>query len=122
MNNIIISCKNCKEKSDNPKGKFGLKKMPKILCILIENKKDYKVSLKLEEKLNIEKYVNSETIKEYNLVSAVIKTSENDTYNTLIKNMNDNNWYLNLENNSVPFDTKTEKQVGKPFLLIYKAK
>ena len=50
--------KNCKEKSDNPKGKFGLKKMPKILCILIENKKDYKVSLKLEEKLNIEKYVN----------------------------------------------------------------
>jgi hypothetical protein len=122
MNNIIISCKNCKEKSDNPKGKFGLKKMPKILCILIENKKDYKVSLKLEEKLNIEKYVNSETIKEYNLVSAVIKTSENDTYNTLIKNMNDNNWYLNLENNSVPFNTKTEKQVGKPFLLIYKAK
>ena len=122
MNNIIINCKNCKEKSDHPKGKFGLKKMPNILCILIENKKDYKVSLKLEEKLNVGKYVNPDTIKEYYLVSAIIKSSGNDSYNALIKNMNDNKWYLNLEYNSVPFDFKTEKQEGKPFLLIYKAK
>ena len=122
MNNIIINCKNCKEKSDHPKGKFGLKKMPNILCILIENKKDYKVSLKLQEKLNVGKYVNPDTIKEYYLVSAIIKSSGNDSYNALIKNMNDNKWYLNLEYNSVPFDIKTEKQEGKPFLLIYKAK
>ena len=121
INNMSITCRNCKEKSEDLNGKYGLKKMPKILCILLHNEKRYKVSLKLEEKLNVSKWLKQENEKEYNLICAIINSKDDDKYYALIKNRNNNNWDLYLDNNKKNVSIKEENLNAKPFLLIYRA-
>ena len=116
-NNVF--CRNCKYTSSSTNGIYQLEKMPNILCLFFKNKKDYKVSIKIEEKLHESKYL---LLKKYELICAIIDTGNNIKYNAMIKNKENTSWELYLENNNKEatniYDAKTK---GKPVLLIYQA-
>ena len=124
VNNMYLVCNNCKSKLENLNVKYESRKMPNILCIFINNKKEkeYKVSVKLEEKINLTNYLKSADIKEYNLNCAIIYSKQNDKYYALLKNHNKNNWLLYFENIIREENLQQVKEIGFPFLLIYKSK
>ena len=124
INNYNTICNDCKIKSENLNVKYELKKMPNILCVFIKNKKEneYKVSVKLEEKINLSKYLKSADIKEYYLNSAIIYSKQDDRYYPILKGRYYDNWEIYLENNISPVNLQQIKIIGFPSLLIYKSK
>ena len=114
-----ITCRNCKQKFDDVKGKNVLRKMPNYLFIVIKNTKDYSVTLKLEENLNLSKISLNE---KYELISAIIVSKENQNYYALIKDKNNENWKLHLDNNIETINLSDANVKGLPFLLIYTIK
>ena len=93
--------------------------MPNYLFIIIKNTKDYFVTLKLAENFNLS---NVSLKEKYELISVIIISKENQNYYALIKDKNNDNWKLYLDNNIETINLSEAKMKGLPFLLIYKIK
>ena len=114
-----ITCRKCMQKFDDVNGKNVLRKMPNYLFIIIKNTKDYSVTLKLEENINLSKISLNE---KYKLISVIIISKENQNYYTLIKDKDNDIWKLYLDNNIETINLSDASKKGLPFLLLYKIK
>mgnify|MGYP002626234394 FL=1 len=114
-----ITCRKCRQKFDDVNGKNVLRKMPNYLFIIIKNTKDYSVTLKLEENINLSKISLNE---KYKLISVIIISKENQNYYALIKDKDNDIWRLYLDNNIETINLSDASKKGLPFLLLYKIK
>ena len=121
--NKFFSCTKCKNQIDNSNEKNVLRKLPNIFCILIKNSNNYKISVKLEEVLNLDNYSKLANKKNYELISAIIKSKEDGKFYSLIKSRINQTWILHLDvNNKKNFNIQNAQNRIIPFLLIYKTK
>ena len=79
--------------------------------------------MKLEEVLNLDNYSKLANKKNYELISAIIKSKEDGKFYSLIKSRINQTWILHLDvNNKKNFNIQNAQNRIIPFLLIYKTK
>ena len=114
-----LFCNKCKSHNNNSYN-HKLIILPKVLCIVLINNCDLKIIADFSEILDISKYLEDFVRKKkYNLIGIITYLKENNIYNSINKNIFDNQWYLYDGNQVTKFNNLPNQNIGIPYMLLY---